>query len=218
MLNFCTTTNSFRSKLPVVSNLYAMNLWDFVCMFFIYASMIEFIIVNYLYRHNRRRRPRSSISRQSLSSQEENYSFRRKVRPAKVVTPRPSAPDLFPLGFRPQSLHRCTKRDLTMDLPNRDQLKAALSSGRGESSTPEPDLPSRRSPNHCVCSNVTYPSAYSFPWEHNLVDNVSKTVFTLLFGLFTFFYFLTYAFIKPAQLEDWIEKVRTRTRPVCMLS
>lgn len=50
MLNFCTTTNSFRSKLPVVCNLNAMNLWDFVCMFFIYASMIEFIIVNYIYR------------------------------------------------------------------------------------------------------------------------------------------------------------------------
>lgn len=28
MLNFCTTTNSFRSTLPVVSNLTAMNLWD----------------------------------------------------------------------------------------------------------------------------------------------------------------------------------------------
>ncbi|CAN7945538.1 unnamed protein product, partial [Ixodes pacificus] len=58
MLNFCTTTNrrplccfrSFRSNLPVVSNLTAMNLWDGVCMFFIYASMLEFIIVNYLYR------------------------------------------------------------------------------------------------------------------------------------------------------------------------
>lgn len=50
MLNFCTTTNSFRSSLPVVSNLTAMNLWDFVCMIFIYASMLEFIIVNYLHR------------------------------------------------------------------------------------------------------------------------------------------------------------------------
>jgi len=80
MLNFCTTTNSFRSKLPVVSNLYAMNLWDFVCMFFIYASMIEFIIVNYIYRHNRRGgHSRNGFSRQSLSSQGENYSFRRKV-------------------------------------------------------------------------------------------------------------------------------------------
>ena len=37
------------------------------------------------------------------------------------------------------------------------------------------------------------------------IDHVSKTVFTLLFFLFSFFYFLTYAVIKPAQLEDWIE-------------
>ena len=40
----------FRSNLPVVSNLTAMNLWDGVCMFFIYASFIEFILVNYLAR------------------------------------------------------------------------------------------------------------------------------------------------------------------------
>ena len=40
----------FRSKLPVVSNLTAMNLWDGVCMFFIFASFIEFILVNYLAR------------------------------------------------------------------------------------------------------------------------------------------------------------------------
>jgi hypothetical protein len=38
------------------------------------------------------------------------------------------------------------------------------------------------------------------------IDHISKTVFTLLFGLFTFFFFLTYAIIKPAQLDDWIEK------------
>merc|ERR1719323_1855582 len=50
MLNFFTTSNKFRSKLPVVSNLTAMNMWDFVCMFFIYASFIEFILVNYLAR------------------------------------------------------------------------------------------------------------------------------------------------------------------------
>ena len=34
----------------MVSNLTAMNLWDGVCMFFIYASFIEFILVNYLAR------------------------------------------------------------------------------------------------------------------------------------------------------------------------
>jgi len=50
MLNFFTTSNKFRSNLPVVSNLTAMNMWDGVCMFFIYASFIEFILVNYLAR------------------------------------------------------------------------------------------------------------------------------------------------------------------------
>ncbi|GIY97672.1 hypothetical protein CEXT_527841 [Caerostris extrusa] len=50
MLSFCTTTNNFRSSLPVVSNLTALNLWDGVCMFFIYSSLLEFVIVNYLYR------------------------------------------------------------------------------------------------------------------------------------------------------------------------
>ena len=73
MLNFCTTTNSFRSKLPVVSDLTAMNLWDFVCMFFIYASMIEFIIVNYLHRklpHNSR--PNSG-DRQSIGAHSEYF-------------------------------------------------------------------------------------------------------------------------------------------------
>jgi cation transporter family protein len=50
MLNFFTTSNGFRSNLPVVSNLTAMNLWDAVCMFFIYTSFLEFVIMNYLAR------------------------------------------------------------------------------------------------------------------------------------------------------------------------
>ena len=33
-----------------MSNLTAMNLWDGVCMFFIFASFLEFILVNYLAR------------------------------------------------------------------------------------------------------------------------------------------------------------------------
>lgn len=50
MLNFFTTANNFRSNLPVVSNLRAMNVWDGVCMCFIYASLLEFVAVNYLGR------------------------------------------------------------------------------------------------------------------------------------------------------------------------
>ena len=36
--------------MPVVSNLTAMNLWDAVCMGFIYISFLEFVVVNYLAR------------------------------------------------------------------------------------------------------------------------------------------------------------------------
>lgn len=50
MLNFFTTSNGFRSTLPVVSNLTAMNVWDGVCMCFIYASLLEFVWVNYVGR------------------------------------------------------------------------------------------------------------------------------------------------------------------------
>lgn len=50
MLNFFTTSNGFRSNLPVVSNLTAMNLWDATSMFFINTSFIEFVVMNYLAR------------------------------------------------------------------------------------------------------------------------------------------------------------------------
>ena len=67
MLNFFTTSNGFRSNLPVkqfylqsvldnksmskvVSNLTAMNLWDAICMFFIYTSFLEFVVMNYMVR------------------------------------------------------------------------------------------------------------------------------------------------------------------------
>lgn len=50
MLNFFTTSNGFRSTLPVVSNLTAMNVWDGVCMCYIYASLLEFVCVNYVGR------------------------------------------------------------------------------------------------------------------------------------------------------------------------
>ncbi|CAL8143195.1 unnamed protein product [Orchesella dallaii] len=55
MLNFFTTSNTFRSTLPVVSNLTAMNIWDGFSMFFIYASLLEFVFVNYIGRKRPRR-------------------------------------------------------------------------------------------------------------------------------------------------------------------
>ncbi|XP_042889830.1 glycine receptor subunit alpha-4-like isoform X6 [Penaeus japonicus] len=58
MLNFFTTSNSFRESLPVVSNLSAMNVWDSVCMFFIYVSLLEFVVVNYVGR----KRPKHNMA------------------------------------------------------------------------------------------------------------------------------------------------------------
>ncbi|CAG0888271.1 unnamed protein product [Darwinula stevensoni] len=50
LLTFFTTSNGFRTSLPVVSKLGAMNVWDGVSMFFIYASLLEFVLVNYIGR------------------------------------------------------------------------------------------------------------------------------------------------------------------------
>ena len=46
-----STMNSIQPRVGQnLKDLTAMNMWDGVCMFFIYASFIEFILVNYLAR------------------------------------------------------------------------------------------------------------------------------------------------------------------------
>ncbi|TMW49425.1 hypothetical protein DOY81_005499 [Sarcophaga bullata] len=78
MLNFFTTSNGFRSTLPVVSNLTAMNVWDGVCMCFIYASLLEFVCVNYMGRkrpqHNVVYRPGENPVTQFISQQRNSRS------------------------------------------------------------------------------------------------------------------------------------------------
>nr|XP_029722171.1 glutamate-gated chloride channel alpha-like isoform X5 [Aedes albopictus] len=74
MLNFFTTSNGFRSTLPVVSNLTAMNVWDGVCMCFIYASLLEFVCVNYVGRkrplHNVVYRPgENPVTQETIESE-----------------------------------------------------------------------------------------------------------------------------------------------------
>lgn len=55
IFNIVNCSNTFRSTLPVVSNLTAMNIWDGFSMFFIYASLLEFVFVNYIGRKRPRR-------------------------------------------------------------------------------------------------------------------------------------------------------------------
>jgi hypothetical protein len=89
MLNFFTTSNGFRSTLPVVSNLTAMNVWDGVCMCFIYASLLEFVCVNYVGRkrplHNVVYRPGENPVTQVGALLNESFS----------ISPSPSISDLI---------------------------------------------------------------------------------------------------------------------------
>ncbi|CAG2164500.1 unnamed protein product [Oppiella nova] len=228
MLNFCTTTNSFRSKLPVVSDLTAMNLWDFVCMFFIYASMIEFIIVNYLHRKLPHGSRPNSGDRQSFGGQSDYYhSFRHQPNSRKLDSA------LFQSDHVPITQNR-----------DEFELKAPLVEGEDPSVTSQINHRHHKSDRNRSMSDIHQqhspyrapPSATAslheddrlraaasvFAWLRRpqlfrsteltsrarlarSIDHISKTVFVLLFCLFSFFYFLTYAIIKPAQLDDWIE-------------
>ncbi|CAL1271244.1 unnamed protein product [Larinioides sclopetarius] len=183
MLNFCTTTNGFRSTLPVVSNLTAMNLWDGVCMFFIYASMLEFIIVNYLYR----RLPGASGNRPV------------------------SAP--VPESLKNPSLAQTNSRRVFSD--TNVQQPSQTTPATTPNAVPEPAL------NHRLQSDKARAAASVFAWLRRpqlfvtpdvrnrqrlakQIDNVSKGVFPLLFGIFTIGFVLTFAIIKPSQQENFI--------------
>lgn len=94
MLNFFTTSNGFRSTLPVVSNLTAMNVWDGVCMCFIYASLLEFVCVNYVGRkrplHNVVYRPGENPVTQVISTNQHKqvpfpYSVSLSISPSLAI-------------------------------------------------------------------------------------------------------------------------------------
>lgn len=196
MLNFCTTTNSFRSTLPVVSNLTAMNLWDGVCMFFIYASMLEFICVNYLFRkwpHG----PGGTRPPSAAANKQEQI----------IIDPSPALPASRCQSALSQAAPRKSASDNnSQDLP---------------SATTPPEFPpsENNQVNHRLNTGKARAAASVFAWLRRpqmtyvespersriprAVDNVSKLVFPLLFGGFTFGYFLTYAVIKPGQDENW---------------
>nr|XP_027201514.1 glutamate-gated chloride channel-like [Dermatophagoides pteronyssinus] len=313
MLNFCTTTNSFRSKLPVVSNLNAMNLWDFVCMFFIYASMIEFIIVNYIYRkgnqqQQQQQKQQQQQSRTTMQQQQQqsrhnsftkhDFNFRNKsIR--SICSRAPAAPPPPPIPVESSSINimdmpkRKFRRQQTTELDIRlaksgnfatSQTKTtttgsteATSSGlvmtttgtgtdtgsesesidhhhhhhhhqqHQRSTAATTGIPNQSyrvrltNTNLTNTNNIMQPTLseeqelseklsvqqmknivmewirrpYLFTANEQYssneqlarsIDHISKTIFTLTFSLFSFFYFLTYAFIKPSQLDDWIEK------------
>uniref|UniRef100_T1D1Q6 Putative glutamate-activated chloride channel n=1 Tax=Cupiennius salei TaxID=6928 RepID=T1D1Q6_CUPSA len=189
MLNFCTTTNGFRSTLPVVSNLTAMNLWDGVCMFFIYASMLEFIIVNYLYRrlpsaHGRPVSAPEALKNPSLAQ----TNSRRVFSDTNVQSP--TAPSATTPNAVPEQQQQQQQQPPNPSLNHRlqsDKAGAAAS----------------------VFAWLRRPQLFVAPDTRNRqrlakqIDNVSKGVFPLLFGIFTIGFVLTFAVIKPSQQENF---------------
>ncbi|XP_042896874.1 glutamate-gated chloride channel [Parasteatoda tepidariorum] len=192
MLNFCTTTNGFRSTLPVVSNLTAMNLWDGVCMFFIYASMLEFIIVNYLYRKlpgTSGGRPVSAPVPESLKNPSLAQTNSRRVFSDTNVQ-QPTQPQQTP-ATTPNAVLPPAATEPPAALNHRlqsDKARAAAS----------------------VFAWLRRPQLFVTPDSRNRqrlakqIDNVSKGVFPLLFGIFTVGFVLTFAVIKPSQQENFI--------------
>ncbi|XP_044727935.1 glutamate-gated chloride channel isoform X5 [Chrysoperla carnea] len=104
MLNFFTTSNGFRSTLPVVSNLTAMNVWDGVCMCFIYASLLEFVCVNYVGRkrplHDVVYRPGENPVTQSIRRKANKK--REPARTGDIVT---TCTTCGPYGVTPSSMN-----------------------------------------------------------------------------------------------------------------
>uniref|UniRef100_T1D1W5 Putative glutamate-activated chloride channel n=1 Tax=Cupiennius salei TaxID=6928 RepID=T1D1W5_CUPSA len=177
MLNFCTTTNSFRSTLPVVSNLTAMNLWDGVCMFFIYASMLEFIIVNYLYR----RYPQHKAGAGGPSSSSADRNLGRWCGNFETGVLKDSNSN------DPGITRDHTSREAGSIEEQHRAAAAALSL-----------FGWLRRPAHPVL-----PPNYNRQRLSKNIDKVSKILFPLSFGFFVTAYFLTYAVIKPTHSENW---------------
>lgn len=190
---------SFRSSLPVVSNLTAMNLWDFVCMIFIYASMLEFIIVNYLHRKmHHYSRPPSNDGEGGRHRIELQTNFGKEELDARaplVAGDDPVAVDINHRQVRQitavvSGTTRPTTRPSTSVHTSDDRARAAASVfawlRRPNIFQPQPEY---------VTSQARLARS---------IDHVSKTVFPFLYGVFSFTFFAVFAGYLPSLLDEWI--------------
>ncbi|XP_067132640.1 glycine receptor subunit alpha-2-like [Centruroides vittatus] len=56
MLTLITSEKSVREKLPKMSYVHALDIWNVVCTAFIFASLVEYAMVNYIYHKDKRRK------------------------------------------------------------------------------------------------------------------------------------------------------------------
>ncbi|XP_076241279.1 pH-sensitive chloride channel 1 isoform X10 [Calliopsis andreniformis] len=143
MLNFFTTSNGFRSTLPVVSNLTAMNVWDGVCMCFIYASLLEFVCVNYVGRkrpmHNVVYRPGENPVTQGKKKREGGPPTGTTTGPNEIIT----CTNCGPNPCTHTATNGCTAETLLFQLRKK-----------------EPPHPIRVAKTIDVIARITFPVAY----------------------------------------------------------
>jgi len=194
MLNFFTTSNGFRSNLPVVSNLTAMNLWDAVCMGFIYTSFLEFVVVNYLARWVQdpdiQKRKRDNAILDSLRIVTTTLDLKH---PEKAGT----------LGAGLLNLD-ATVKSRVAQVKQRIPAQEEKSSGLSEDSTmtmisgkyDEDNLSGRMQHSASIVEDEPQ-KGYSLT-QVKKIDVYSRRIFPILFFIFVFYFFIRYHAIEGA--------------------
>ncbi|GIX79089.1 glycine receptor subunit alpha-3 [Caerostris extrusa] len=68
MLTLVTSEKAIREKLPKVSYIHALDIWNVVCTGFVFASLVEYALVNYIYHKDKRRRKKSPGMKRAVSA------------------------------------------------------------------------------------------------------------------------------------------------------
>ncbi|GFQ72559.1 glycine receptor subunit alpha-3 [Trichonephila clavata] len=68
MLTLVTSERAIREKLPKVSYVHALDIWNVVCTGFVFASLVEYALVNYIYHKDKRRRKKASGMKRAEST------------------------------------------------------------------------------------------------------------------------------------------------------
>jgi cation transporter family protein len=207
MLNYFTTSNGFRSNLPVVSNLTAMNMWDGVCMTFIYASFIEFCMVNYLARWVQdpdiQKKDKENAILQSLNIVTSTLTMKN---PSDEHT---LGGQLHQLGGRLEKVKQKIPADLPMKISatplqqntrNQEMLTedstvtVVTTCGKFDSENDQP-----RSPTPPVRPAPTKQGSGRYNLHFVVkIDNYSRRLFPMIYGLFVLYFFVRYHAIEGA--------------------
>jgi len=204
MLNFFTTSNGFRSNLPVVSNLTAMNAWDGISMGFIYCSFLEFVAVNYLGRW---------VQDPANSKKKENaiLDSLKIVNTTLDMKQAALASGLQHLGGELGSKLNEVKARIPKEFEGKLAARPGQKGGLSEDSTMtmmsscsstggEMDSGLQRQDSDKSVSEA--PTGYTLK-QVQRIDVYSRKVFPILYGIFVFYFFIRYYAIEGALSIDY---------------